>query len=237
MNKKIVVFGVQNSGKTFVASLLKKIIEQETKHKVGYFKPFETSSLLRNAKEELSDAEFFVDKFNLEEGVNLITPYIANEDYSFEFSSLRDGIKLNHEKLSHRIQIIEKAYSLVLIESPQGGLFDPIENERSFYDLMDSKENIYIWTVNPLKENFNRCYEIYRLLKSMGIKTLILINNQTNSPDGSLLKYYWEKLSQEKDQFVLGMIPFIKDLDSEESFIMNFSESIPLLNEELIQVL
>lgn len=227
------ICGKQGTGKTAIIRAILRLAKAHHKYFAG-FKPFDEGLLNYNSRDILSDGEEIALEMKDRPNVNLISPYIANEDYPFEMSFRRDGGSINEKLLESRLKTLITKYGKTFIEMPQG-LFTPLTEDKTNLDWIkevftkrpSNTTAEIIWVVQPEKKDFE--YNLSQLahLKNSGIPFKILLNNSNASTDQDFLFYLWEKLEDFTGQEILGMIPYTEETnDIFDDFVDRFEENL-----------
>ncbi|MCP4756556.1 MAG: AAA family ATPase [Proteobacteria bacterium] len=213
MDSPIIVAGLEKSGKT---SLICALIQIAFKHGLALaaFKPFDTGIIKRNAEERIGDGELFCRNMTGEPMEALVAPYIANEDYPVEMAFRRDSIKIDWNFIRERLKILGDLYNSTLVELPPS-LFTPITEKKMTFEWLQESGSRLIWLIHPTQQQFERNLAEIHLLKSLGLNVHLVMNNASKITNQDLLFYIWEKIEKFTEQEMEGMIPFVKNLETD----------------------
>jgi dethiobiotin synthetase len=210
---QVVVAGLNRCGKTaFICALMQ--LGRQSGIEVGALKPFDVGLIRRNALEEISDGELYCQNMTGDPMETLVSPYIANEFYPIEMAFRRDGIRINWGFLKERLSILNDLYSAILIELP-GSLYMPITEEKMGFDWLTESHHRVIWLINPVAEQLEQNLAEISLLKRLNLEIDLVINNTAPVQNQDLLLYIWEKIEQQAEQQIVGMIPYVRNLGHE----------------------
>lgn len=229
----IFVGGLESCGKTsFICALMD--IAGSCGRDIAAFKPFDTGLLQRNAEDVPGDGELFCRKMSGKPMVNLVSPYVAHEQYPIEMAFRRDGITIDETFLRDRIGILFDRFRDVFIELPPG-LFAPVSEQKLVYEWMLSVGNRIVWIVHPTPGQLEHNLAEICLLKNSGCRISLVLNNASKVVDQDLLFYQWEKIESLAGQQIEGMIPFVEDLPNNgETMRKKTADNIPSILKDLL---
>lgn len=199
-------------GKTFVS--LGLLHELRKQHKVGAWKPVDVGQVAYNANDELSDGEHFQQVGAMEESVNLINPYLLNEDLPPVLAAQRDGIQVDAKLIQKYAILLSKRYDRLLIEGTRG-LLTPLHHieEKKTETPLDWLKQVrprVIWVTTIGERALSETLTQVTLLQQHQIDVqAIILSNRDNVKHGDLIHYQWVTLEQQLSVRVVGLLPFL----------------------------
>lgn len=214
-NSPVTIAGLDNCGKTaFICSLIK--LGHRSDISLAALKPFDTGIIHRNANEEISDGALLCSNMTGDPMEVLVSPYVAYETYPIEMAFRRDGIRINWGFLNERLKILGDLYDFTFLETP-GSLCMPITEEKLVSDWLTETQYPVIWIMKPDQDQFTQNLAEISLLKGLNLNVELVINNTDPIQDQDLLFYMWEKVEQLAGQEIAGMVPFVRNLETDFS--------------------
>ena len=141
-----------NIGKTFVSSLLIKLLKSKYE-KVAYIKPIESG--IKNLKN--SDLSKVRNLYNLGEKVDFYQFSIFNEPVAPLTASIIEKKKINYQSIVKKIKKLESEYDIMLIEGA-GGLRVPLTMDKEIVDLIKSIKASVLLVISPNLGTLNHTY-------------------------------------------------------------------------------
>ena len=208
MKNIIGICGEKNSGKTLIIIGIMKYYLLKG-YDFGAFKPIDKGESINLSKDLLSDGELFKKKGQMKENINIINPYMLHEQLPPVLAAKRDGIKISKSVLNACIKKLKKNYKILLVEGPHS-LRTPYVDNENWINFIRSWCDEVIWISKISENSMENTLNSFEILKKMGIKTNILLNNQSNELNLDLIQYQWSTFENELSIKVHGFVPYIK---------------------------
>ena len=103
MTPLLCVAGARGVGKTSVAVALVSLLQQQL-GRVTAWKPLDVNGIGYQIQDSDSDGERLHRATNMSEHINLLNPYLFNEDLPPLLAAQRDGVKVDENVLSQRLE-------------------------------------------------------------------------------------------------------------------------------------
>lgn len=217
-----------NIGKTFVSSLLIKLLKSKYE-KVAYIKPIESG--IKNLKN--SDLSKVRNLYNLGKKVDFYQFSIFNEPVAPLTASIIEKKKINYQSIVKKIKKLESEYDIMLIEGA-GGLRVPLTMDKEIVDLIKSIKASVLLVISPNLGTLNHTYMSVETLKSRKIKFEgIIINSYPKNPNISNL--HNPILINKKKINILGVVPKISKSNQKNKNFRLKSFFHPLLGGQFSQ--
>jgi len=193
-----------NIGKTFVSSLLIKLLKDRYK-KVAYIKPIESG--IKNARN--SDLFKVRNYYNLKDKVDFYQFNTFVEPVAPLTAAIIEKKKINYKSIVTKIKQLEKEYDILLVEGA-GGLRVPLTQDKEVVDLIKSINARALLVISSKLGTLNHTYMSIEILKNRKI-TLegVIINSYPQNPNISEL--HNPILINKKKVNILGVIPEISN--------------------------
>jgi dethiobiotin synthetase len=143
----------------------------------------------------------------MSEHINLLNPYLLNEDLPPLLAAQRDGIKVDEKVLSQRLELLRRRSDAVLMES-LAELLSLWTAKHSGLELLQQWQARILWVSGIGRESLEQTLQAVTLLQQAGISCQLLLNNTTNELNADLLQYQWMMLEERLDLRVLGLLPY-----------------------------
>ena len=200
------VAGARGVGKTSVAVALVSLLQQHLGRVIAW-KPLDVNGIGYQIQDTDSDGERLHRATNMSEHINLLNPYLLNEDLPPLLAAQRDGIKVDEKVLSQRLELLRRRSDAVLMES-LAELLSLWTTKHSGLELLQQWQARILWVSGIGRESLEQTLQAVTLLQQAGISCQLLLNNTTNELNADLLQYQWMMLEERLDLRVLGLLPY-----------------------------
>ncbi|MGK5091323.1 dethiobiotin synthase [Deltaproteobacteria bacterium TL4] len=209
MTKLIYVGGSSKGvGKTFVA--LGLITCFLTDSKVGAFKPVDVGHIHYNAADAFTDGERLHQAALMTEHINLVNPFLFNEDLPPVLAGQRDGVKISSKTIKQYLELLKQHFELVVIEGSRG-LYLPVSSEETELDLLIQWRPKIIWVAGIGEHELSDTLLQVKQLQQQNLEVVgVILNNREDSFHSDLIRYQWLTLEQQLAIRVIGLIPCLK---------------------------
>jgi dethiobiotin synthetase len=143
----------------------------------------------------------------MSEHINLLNPYLFNEDLPPLLAAQRDGVRVDEKVLSQRLELLRRRSDVVLMES-LAELLGFWTAKHSGLELLQQWQAKILWVSGIGRESLEQTLQAVTLLQQAGISCQLLLNNTTNELNADLLQYQWMMLEERLDLRVLGLLPY-----------------------------
>lgn len=214
MSKNVYVGGSgAGVGKTFVSlGLLDQLSKTQ---KVGAWKAIDLGHVDYNAADVLTDGERLQNTASMTEHMNLVNPFILNENLPPVLAAQRDGIKISSEILEQYFQKISKRYDRMVMEGARG-LYtpltkDPEGNVQCEIDYLKQLNPTIVWVTSIGEADLSSTLLQIHALKQANLDIAgIVLSNRNQVKNADLLHYQWLALEEQTDIRVAGLLPFLE---------------------------
>ena len=206
MNPLLCVAGARGVGKTSVAVALVSLLQQHLGRVIAW-KPLDVNGIGYQIQDSESDGERLHRATNMSEHINLLNPYLLNEDLPPLLAAQRDGVKVDEKVLSQRLELLRRRSDAVLMES-LAELLSLWTAKHSGLELLQQWQARILWVSGIGRESLEQTLQAVTLLQQAGISCQLLLNNTTNELNADLLQYQWMILEERLDLRVLGLLPY-----------------------------
>jgi len=206
MNPLLCVAGARGVGKTSVAVALVSLLQQHLGRVIAW-KPLDVNGIGYQIQDTDSDGERLHRATNMSEHINLLNPYLLNEDLPPLLAAQRDGVKVDEKVLSQRLELLRRRSDAVLMES-LAELLSLWTAKHSGLELLQQWQARILWVSGIGRESLEQTLQAVTLLQQAGISCQLLLNNTTNELNADLLQYQWMMLEERLDLRVLGLLPY-----------------------------
>ena len=200
------VAGARGVGKTSVAVALVSLLQQHLGRVIAW-KPLDVNGIGYQIQDTDSDGERLHRATNMSEHINLLNPYLLNEDLPPLLAAQRDGVKVDEKVLSQRLELLRRRSDAVLMES-LAELLSLWTAKHSGLELLQQWQARILWVSGIGRESLEQTLQAVTLLQQAGISCQLLLNNTTNELNADLLQYQWMILEERLDLRVLGLLPY-----------------------------
>lgn len=200
------VAGARGVGKTSVAVALVSLLQQHLGRVIAW-KPLDVNGIGYQIQDSDSDGERLHRATNMSEHINLLNPYLLNEDLPPLLAAQRDGVKVDEKVLSQRLELLRRRSDAVLMES-LAELLSLWTAKHSGLELLQQWQARILWVSGIGRESLEQTLQAVTLLQQAGISCQLLLNNTTNELNADLLQYQWMMLEERLDLRVLGLLPY-----------------------------
>ena len=200
------VAGARGVGKTSVAVALVSLLQQHLGRVIAW-KPLDVNGIGYQIQDTDSDGERLHRATNMSEHINLLNPYLLNEDLPPLLAAQRDGVKVDEKVLSQRLELLRRRSDAVLMES-LAELLSLWTTKHSGLELLQQWQARILWVSGIGRESLEQTLQAVTLLQQAGISCQLLLNNTTNELNADLLQYQWMMLEERLDLRVLGLLPY-----------------------------
>jgi dethiobiotin synthase len=206
MTPLLCVAGARGVGKTSVAVALVSLLLQHLGRVIAW-KPLDVNGIGYQIQDSDSDGERLHRATNMSEHINLLNPYLFNEDLPPLLAAQRDGVKVDEKVLSQRLELLRRRSDIVLMES-LAELLGFWTAKHSGLELLQQWQARILWVSGIGRESLEQTLQAVTLLQQAGISCQLLLNNTTNELNADLLQYQWMMLEERLDLRVLGLLPY-----------------------------
>jgi len=206
MTPLLCVAGARGVGKTSVAVALVSLLQQHLGRVIAW-KPLDVNGIGYQIQDSDSDGERLHRATNMSEHINLLNPYLLNEDLPPLLAAQRDGVKVDEKVLSQRLELLRRRSDAVLMES-LAELLSLWTAKHSGLELLQQWQARILWVSGIGRESLEQTLQAATLLQQAGISCQLLLNNTTNELNADLLQYQWMMLEERLDLRVLGLLPY-----------------------------
>lgn len=201
----IFVCGLPSSGKT-TWILHSLIYFQSLNQDAHFFKPFDIGEQKKKKQEQKSDREIMEQYSQFHSAI--FNPYHFSQEFPLFFASNFDGFPIDLKKVDSCYDKITTPNSITFIEI-LGGTVQPLTDKVSLLDWVKGKTKKILWVMDSDPKYFLWNFTEIKILQNF-FAIYVILNNQQKSCDGSWLNYLWTTMDQQKNCYVLGLIPPIK---------------------------
>ena len=205
MTPLLCIAGARGVGKTSVAMALVSLLQQHLGRVIAW-KPLDVNGIGYQIQDSDSDGERLHRATNMSEHINLLNPYLLNEDLPPLLAAQRDGVKVDEKVLSQRLEFLRRRSDAVLMES-LAELLGLWTAKHSGLELLQQWQARILWVSGIGRESLEQTLQTVTLLQQAGISCQLLLNNTTNELNADLLQYQWMMLEERLDLRVLGLLP------------------------------
>ena len=206
MTPLLCVAGARGVGKTSVAVALVSLLQQHLGRVIAW-KPLDVNGIGYQIQDSDSDGERLHRATNMSEHINLLNPYLFNEDLPPLLAAQRDGVRVDEKVLSQRLELLRRRSDAVLMES-LAELLSLWTAKHSGLELLQQWQARILWVSGIGRESLEQTLQAVTLLQQAGISCQLLLNNTTNELNADLLQYQWMMLEERLDLRVLGLLPY-----------------------------
>ena len=205
MTPLLCVAGARGVGKTSVAVALVSLLLQHLGRVIAW-KPLDVNGIGYQIQDSDSDGERLHRATNMSEHINLLNPYLFNEDLPPLLAAQRDGVKVDENVLRQRLELLRRRSDVVLMES-LAELLGFWTAKHSGLELLQQWQARILWVSGIGRESLEQTLQAVTLLQQAGMSCQLLLNNTTNELNADLLQYQWMMLEERLDLRVLGLLP------------------------------
>ena len=206
MTPLLCIAGTRGVGKTSVAVALVSLLQQHLGRVIAW-KPLDVNSIGYQIQDSDSDGERLHRATNMSEHINLLNPYLFNEDLPPLLAAQRDGVKVNEKVLSQRLELLRRRSDIVLMES-LAELLGSWTAKHSGLELLQQWQATVLWVSGIGRESLEQTLQAVTILQQAEISCQLLLNNTNNELNSDLLQYQWMTLEERLDLRVLGLLPY-----------------------------
>jgi dethiobiotin synthase len=206
MTPLLCIAGNRGVGKTSVAVALVSLLQQHLGRVIAW-KPLDVNSIGYQIQDSDSDGERLHRATNMSEHINLLNPYLFNEDLPPLLAAQRDGVKVNEKVLSQRLELLRRRSDIVLMES-LAELLGSWTAKHSGLELLQQWQATVLWVSGIGRESLEQTLQAVTILQQAEISCQLLLNNTNNELNSDLLQYQWMTLEERLDLRVLGLLPY-----------------------------
>ena len=206
MTPLLCVAGARGVGKTSVAVALVSLLQQHLGRVIAW-KPLDVNGIGYQIQDSDSDGERLHRATNMSEHINLLNPYLFNEDLPPLLAAQRDGVRVDEKVLIQRLELLRRRSDVVLMES-LAELLGFWTAKHSGLELLQQWQARILWVSGIGRESLEQTLQAVTLLQQAGISCQLLLNNTTNELNADLLQYQWMMLEERLDLRVLGLLPY-----------------------------
>ena len=206
MTPLLCIAGARGVGKTSVAVALVSLLQQHLGRVIAW-KPLDVNGIGYQIQDSDSDGERLHRATNMSEHINLLNPYLFNEDLPPLLAAQRDGVKVNEKVLSQRLELLRRRSDIVLMES-LAELLGSWTAKHSGLELLQQWQATVLWVSGIGRESLEQTLQAVTILQQAEISCQLLLNNTNNELNSDLLQYQWMTLEERLDLRVLGLLPY-----------------------------
>jgi len=193
-------------GKTFVSSLLIKILVEEGLQVTG-MKPIASGAKIVDGVLKNEDALSLIEASNIEADYKVINPYVFEDAISPHLAAEQDGTEISLEKIKNNFDVLQKLSDVVIVEGV-GGWYAPLSLDTTIADLAEVLKLPVILVVGLRLGCLNHSLLTVQALRQSGLPIAGWVANHIekdfSSADKNIstLKHYLTDIS------FLGSVPF-----------------------------
>ena len=189
-----------------MAVALVSLLQQHLGRVIAW-KPLDVNGIGYQIQDSDSDGERLHRATNMSEHINLLNPYLFNEDLPPLLAAQRDGVKVNEKVLSQRLELLRRRSDIVLIES-LAELLGSWTAKHSGLELLQQWQATVLWVSGIGRESLEQTLQAVTILQQAEVSCQLLLNNTNNVLNSDLLQYQWMPLEERLDLRVLGLLPY-----------------------------
>lgn len=163
-------------GKTVVSSVLINVLK-ETSRDIAYFKPIQAGAIIDGNMRLSEDVKEVTRLTGLAHNSGKYCSYILTEPMSPYQAAIKDGIKINIDKIIDDYTQLKRKYDHIVIEGA-GGVYVPITEELNMIDLIEMMEASVVLVVRPGLGTINHSLLSLKVLQQRKLNILgFIVNN------------------------------------------------------------
>ena len=174
MTPLLCVAGARGVGKTSVAVALVSLLLQHLGRVIAW-KPLDVNGIGYQTQDSDSDGERLHRATNMSEHINLLNPYLFNEDLPPLLAAQRDGVKVDENVLSQRLELLRRRSDVVLMES-LAELLGCWTAKHSGLELLQQWQARILWVSGIGRESLEQTLQAVTLLQQAGMSCQLLLN-------------------------------------------------------------
>jgi len=214
MNRGFFITGTDTDvGKTVVTAGLLATLRKRG-YDIGLMKPFQTDFIEAEGRLLSPDLEFVLKFVDLETDYDLMNPIRLREPLAPSVAAEVEGVEIDLTKVDRAYEELLELHQGLLVEGA-GGLMVPLAKNFLTPDLVKSFELPIIIVARPNLGTINHTVLTVKVARELGIKVLgVIINGLKEAEAGIAEKTNPEVIAELADVPILGIVPYIEDLDS-----------------------
>ncbi|MBI5181916.1 MAG: dethiobiotin synthase [Nitrospirae bacterium] len=217
MAKGIFISGTDTGvGKTVVAGGLACTLKREGLD-IGVMKPVQTGCAAKKGSGFIApDTEFLIRISGVKDKINLVAPYRLKEPLAPSVAAEAEDRVIDIKKIVSAYNLLTQKHNFIIVEAA-GGILVPIWEDFLFIDLIKRLSLPIIIVARIGLGTINHTLMTVRCARSAGIEIIGIIFNHTNNiKDGIAEKTNPDIIKRLCNIPILGIIPFIDKLKTEE---------------------
>jgi dethiobiotin synthetase len=200
-------------GKTVVTAGLLATLRKRG-YDIGLMKPFQTDFIEAEGRLLSPDLEFVLKFVDLETDYDLMNPIRLREPLAPSVAAEVEGVEIDLTKVDRAYEELLELHQGLIVEGA-GGLMVPLAKNFLTPDLVKSFELPIIIVARPNLGTINHTVLTVKVARELGIKVLgVIINGLKEAEAGVAEKTNPEVIAELADVPILGIVPYIEDLDS-----------------------
>jgi len=214
MSKGFFITGTDTDvGKTVVTAGLLATL-RERGYDIGLMKPFQTDFIEDGERLLSPDLEFVLKFVDLETDYDLMNPIRLREPLAPSVAAEVEGVKIDLTKVDRAYEELLELHQAIIVEGA-GGLMVPLAKNFLTPDLVKRFELPIIIVARPNLGTINHTVLTVKVARQLGIEVLgVIINGFKAAEAGIAEKTNPEVIAELADVPILGIVPYIEDLDS-----------------------
>lgn len=214
MNRGFFITGTDTDvGKTVVTAGLLATLRKRG-YDIGLMKPFQTDFIEAEGRLLSPDLEFVLKFVDLETDYDLMNPIRLREPLAPSVAAEVEGVEIDLTKVDRAYEELLELHQGLIVEGA-GGLMVPLAKNFLTPDLVKSFELPIIIVARPNLGTINHTVLTVKVARELGIKVLgVIINGLKEAEAGIAEKTNPEVIAELADVPILGIVPYIEDLDS-----------------------
>ncbi|PRX35578.1 dethiobiotin synthetase [Orenia metallireducens] len=214
MNRGFFITGTDTDvGKTVVTAGLLATLRKRG-YDIGLMKPFQTDFIEAERRLLSPDLEFVLKFVDLETDYDLMNPIRLREPLAPSVAAEVEGVEIDLTKVDRAYEELLELHQGLIVEGA-GGLMVPLAKNFLTPDLVKSFELPIIIVARPNLGTINHTVLTVKVARELGIKVLgVIINGLKEAEAGIAEKTNPEVIAELADVPILGIVPYIEDLDS-----------------------
>ena len=167
MTPLLCIAGARGVGKTSVAVALVSLLQQHLGRVIAW-KPLDVNGIGYQIQDSDSDGERLHRATNMSEHINLLNPYLFNEDLPPLLAAQRDGVKVNEKVLSQRLELLRRRSDIGLMES-LAELLGSWTAKHSGLELLQQWQATVLWVSGIGRESLEQTLQAVTILQQAEI--------------------------------------------------------------------
>ncbi|WP_018248036.1 dethiobiotin synthase [Orenia marismortui] len=214
MSRGLFITGTDTDvGKTVVTAGLLAAL-RERGHDIGLMKPFQTDFIEKDGEILSPDLEYVLPFVDLDTDYDLMNPIRLREPLAPSVAAEVEGIEIDLTKVDRAYEELLTIHRGLIVEGA-GGLMVPLTKDFLIPDLIKKLDLPLIIVARPNLGTINHTVLTVKLARQLGIEVLgVIINGFKEEEAGIAEETNPQVIAELADVEILGIIPYIEDLNS-----------------------